>query len=89
MTYTMTISNTMTYTMTYTMTGAWVVYMAFIACNLTYDVTSIAIGKRGSAAIGAVGMSIITYFSLYSVYVQCEGFALTLTFLLGGDRCRR
>ena len=52
----MTISNTMTYTMTYTMTGAWVVYMAFIACNLTYDVTSIAIGKRGSAAIGAVGM---------------------------------
>jgi hypothetical protein len=38
--------------------GAWVVYMAFIACNLTYDVTSIAIGKRGSAAIGAVGSSL-------------------------------
>ena len=38
--------------------GAWIVYLAFIACNLTYDITSIAIGKRGSAAIGCVGSSL-------------------------------
>ena len=38
--------------------GAWIVYLAFIACNLTYDTTSIAIGKRGSAAIGCVGSSL-------------------------------
>ena len=38
--------------------NAWVVYLAFIACNLTFDTTSIAIGKRGSAAIGAVGSSL-------------------------------
>ena len=38
--------------------GAYIVYLAFIACNLIYDTTSIAIGKRGSAAIGCVGSSL-------------------------------
>ena len=37
--------------------GAYIIYLCFIICNLTFDTTGIAIEKRGSAAIGAVGSS--------------------------------